>query len=501
MKNLKILFVKCRPPREIAEGRTPVKENNRYNWEPLVLKYLAWQVRPSLGPGDSCVIWHSISAEDGERLLTYIEREKPQIIMFTDLDILVNRINEVSGQIRRLSPSSRIVVGGKQSSLLRQGDRLPFTHADCVITGDGSRIVPEIIARVRKGIPLDGIGIETAGDTVISANSYSRTAALSIDPRYRALPVINRTTEEYIETYQSFGCIEPGPVRTAPLIMGTGCPYRCVFCQSPMEYGADGNGTLLRAVPELTDEILYLRERFGVNNIFSLESNLDLPHLGEVYRSLERRGVSRLAVSGFIRVTDVIPAHGSGLLGWLVKKGMRVLSVGIDIPVDSKQDRYQKSYSYKQMTEALELCREYGILLLATYVGSPDLSAGELRTQLEALGALPLADIDIRLAIALRNTQYFHQVKEHLIFHPDRDPAYFDRQNYRYQTIRIPGKITPEQTYRIVGDFVKRFLFTPSHISFVREMLEAHPDTAPFFMRQYGVGSPEALASRLKGGV
>ncbi|MEJ2663404.1 MAG: hypothetical protein P8107_05045, partial [Spirochaetia bacterium] len=143
MKNLKILFVKCRPPREIAEGRTPVKENNRYNWEPLVLKYLAWEVRPSLGPGDSCVIWHSISAEDGERLLAYIEREKPQIIMFTDLDILVNRINEVSGQIRRLSPSSRIVVGGKQSSLLRQGDRLPFTHADCVIAGDGSEVIPE----------------------------------------------------------------------------------------------------------------------------------------------------------------------------------------------------------------------------------------------------------------------------------------------------------------------------------------------------------------------
>ncbi len=117
--------------------------------------------------------------------------------------------------------------------------------------------------------------------------------------------------------------------------------------------------------------------------------------------------------------------------------------------------------------------------------------------KIEAIEGHRLAEVDVRLAIAIRSTPYFDRVQDHLIYHPDRDPIYFDRQNYRYQTIRFPGKIRPEQTYKAVNEFYDSYLFSRDHLKYVERMLKRHPDTKPFFQRQYTdiAGEGKALPS------
>ncbi len=84
----------------------------------------------------------------------------------------------------------------------------------------------------------------------------------------------------------------------------------------------------------------------------------------------------------------------------------------------------------------------------------------------------------------MRNTDYFKEVESYLIHHPNSDNKYFDKHNYRYQTIQFPGKITPAETYSAINGFYNKYLSSPEHIRYVSKMCSDFPDTRPFFHRQ-----------------
>jgi hypothetical protein len=164
---------------------------------------------------------------------------------------------------------------------------------------------------------------------------------------------------------------------------------------------------------------------------------------------------------------------------------MRILSIGLDVPLDTRENIYNKGFSYQEMSACLEACQELGIIILATVVGDPFLTKEQFERQLAFLYGLPIADVDVRLAIALRNTPYYASVKDLLIYCPDENGAYFDRQNYRYQTILVPDKIEPTETYEAVSHFKREFFLHEQHLRYVNNMIERHPDTIHFFRRQY----------------
>ena len=235
----------------------------------------------------------------------------------------------------------------------------------------------------------------------------------------------------------------------------------------------------------MAEEIAWLVKKYGVNNIFSLEANLNLHNWLRTYDYLEQRDIPQLAVSGFIRAADILDAYRKGILVKLVQKGMRVLSIGLDIPFDSKTDIYRKSFSYKTLMACLTVCEDLGVLLSATFIGDPAYTLDEFQNQLQILKELPIATVDIRLCIALRNTEYYRQVSPWLIYRPDENRHYFNRQNYRYQTIQIPGKITPRQTYQSVRLFRKEFLTSDQHVDYVLRFISRFPESVPFFRKQY----------------
>jgi radical SAM superfamily enzyme YgiQ (UPF0313 family) len=489
-----IFFVKPRPPDEIADRAVPIPEAYKYAWEPVVLKILARLVQNKF-PEVETIIWHIISREDRDAFLGAVRTQRPDMVAFTELDVLVNAVNALAGEIKEIDPRIITLAGGKQSSTLRNGDRFPFRHIDAVFRG-GPGALLRYVERFLSGIKNTRIAGEI---TVDSEGKVSGDDSMGDRPQLdgpfdhvemRKTAVVNHAMTSYISTWQSHPSIQEGPVRTSPCYFGEGCPYQCVFCQSPLEFKR--RPAKLCGPRETAREIAWLVKTYGVNNIFSLEANLNLSNLQEVYEALEELGVRYIAVSGFIRALDIV-TYGRDSLRRLTGKGLRVLSIGLDIPPDHGTDIYHKSFVYRDMMEALDLCKECGILALGTVVGDPSISREEFARQLGAVKALPAADIDIRLAMAIRNTEYYRQHKNHLVYNPDTQPEYFDRQNYRYQTIQIPEKIRPEETYALVRDFYETYYADEGHLSYVKEMLAAHPDTLPFFKRQYGEKGLTAL--------
>jgi radical SAM superfamily enzyme YgiQ (UPF0313 family) len=492
---VKIFLVKPRPPDEVANKASPLPEAYKYAWEPVALKILAYLIQKQF-PAAETAVWHIITGEDRGLFLNAVRTQRPDMVAFTELDLLVNEVNSLAGEIKKIDGRVITLAGGKQSSTLRRGDIFPFRNIDTAFRGGPAALLRYIERYLGRAAAAYTDTARTdaayiAGEIIVEGGRVSGDDSMGERPQLdgpfdhaamRKINVVNHDMESYIGRWQSHPSILEDPVRTSPCYFGEGCPHNCVFCQSPLEF--DHRPARLCAPRETAGEIAWLTEHYGVNNFFSLEANMDLHNLWELYRALDALGIHYAAVSGFIRALDIVK-YGPEPLSGLARKGLRVVSIGLDIPADGGADIYHKSFLYADMREALELCRTCGIIVLGTVVGDPGLDRHEFARQLNAVKLLPVADIDIRLAIAIRNTEYYQKNKAALIYDPDTQSEYFDRQNYRCQTIQRPGKIRPEETYALVRDFYRSYYSDENHLSYVREILKNHPDTLPFFKRQY----------------
>lgn len=492
MKPINITLVKPHPPREVMDKQCPIPDPYRYNWMPMALKVMGESLVKRFGDSIRIKIYHLMNDKDELNLFDDLQRDTPDMIGFSELDLLVNEINRIAQRVKSTSQDVLTVCGGKQTSLLRAGDILPFKGIDMAIRGDGvSAMCALVEERLKSGeFPTSVTGaIETdesgliVGDNIFS--SRFDISKLDLIASHR-IDIEGHPFEDYLTVHQGFPSIVPGDVRTSSLFTGTGCPHNCNFCQSPFDYGEMSRKVFLRSSKDVAAEIIWLQETHGVNNFFSLEPSLNLINLSRIFDVLDQEyGVTHLPVSGFVRAMDVVKAYRNGTLQKLVQKGVRVLSIGLDIPLDTQDDVYNKAFSYEDMMDCLHICNELGILPVATVVGDPDIDPETFKRQLDGVKKLHVAGVDIRLTIALRNTTLFKLVEDKLLHHPSTDSAYFDQQNYRYQTIQVPGKITPEETYGLVKAFHRDFLVDSTHIAYVLNMLRRFPDTMPFFVKQY----------------
>lgn len=502
---MNLFLVRPHPPTAILTQSCPIPEAYKYNWQPTVLKYIAYYLKKAFGDNLNINIWHLMNKDDDEKFKEALLSQEPDIVVFSEIDILVNEVNKLALYVKKALPQTWTIVGGKHTSLLREGDLFPFQAIDFAIRGDGIKPIQKIVsARMEGYFPSNCPGVVKVDShgKVNGPESYEqRTDITALDGiMLQSLCIENHPFEEYLEKHQIHPAIVTGQIRTASLFAGSGCPYKCVFCQSPVEYGRESSLVKNRPPEKIAEEIAWLVNNHKVNNIFSLEANLNLRNLVKTYECLEKYGITYLPVSGFIRADDIVEAHRDGILGNLTQKGMRVLSVGLDIPFDMKEDIYRKAFSHEVLLECLTVCENLGIILLGTFVGDPGYTFDEMKKQLQYLKEIPVAAVDIRLSIALRNTEYYRQVFPWLIYNPDENHQYFNRQNYRYQTIKIPGKITPKKTYSLVRSFHRHFLTDDKHLEYVLRFIRRYPESLSFFSSQYApvIKNSEKLTGKLK---
>ena len=497
---LRIWFVRPHPPRAVLSGRQPVVEEPRYNWEPFALKLFAYRLEQRLGADVESTIWHLFDGADDEAFVDACGAEQPDVVAFSEIDLLVNEVSHLALRVKRRAARCVTVVGGKQTSLLAPGDRFPFVAIDYAVAGDGVEPLAGLCGALAEGdrpaslpglVHVDGRGVVERVERLGRRDDLAAIDGVALHER----AVCNHDLDEYLSRQQRFAAPLASPFRTACVLTATGCPHACTFCQSPVEYRNDSGLVMRREPGSLADEIAWLVRDHGADAVFALAPNLELDHLAAVYVELRGRGLEGLPITGFVRAADIVSAESDGLLAPLRAAGLRVLSVGLDVSYGAAGDCYGKQFDLATMEEAVHLCTRRGIAVAATVIAAPELSVRELERSLAPLCELPLQSVDVRLATALRNTPYYRRTERYLIRHPQRGNAYFDRQNYRYQTLRMPGGARPRETYRVVSDFAAGFRQHPARVSAVRDLVAAHPDLHPLFAGVTPAQGPAAGAA------
>ena len=171
METIKILLVKPHPSQEILEQRCPVPEKEKYFWEPVLLKIVAKKIKEAFHDSVEVEIWHLISNKDDRDFLERVAVTVPRFVIFTEIDILVTEVNTLAHKIKNISKDICTIVGGKQTSLLRKGDRYPFDHIDYAIRGDGLQSLIKLIELKQKGEEINEIENEFKEDVIKTYNT------------------------------------------------------------------------------------------------------------------------------------------------------------------------------------------------------------------------------------------------------------------------------------------------------------------------------------------
>ncbi len=172
-------------------------------------------------------------------------------------------------------PEAPVIVGGPHISVLTES-AMEFIDCEYGVFGEGERPIldfarfldgeitdpADVLALFYKGEDGNWMRSKDMNGAYADANEIPMPAWDLLDPT------------QYFEHMNSLTL----PLRgrhAVPLLGSRGCPYKCTFCSSP--FLTESNRAMRYRTPEsIVDEIRYLKENFGVDEILFNDDNLTL---------------------------------------------------------------------------------------------------------------------------------------------------------------------------------------------------------------------------------
>ena len=163
--------------------------------------------------------------------------------------------------IREAHPGVTIVVGGEHPTAIPEYVLRDCPAIDYVVTGEGELTFLELMHRIDRGLSVDelqGVSYIDAEDRFVDAGLGRRIHDFNNLPRpaWHLFPV-----EKYFNSSWTMG-ISYG--RNMPVLATRGCPFQCTFCSNPTMWTTR---YVMRNPKEIVDEIEWLIEEYGTNNI------------------------------------------------------------------------------------------------------------------------------------------------------------------------------------------------------------------------------------------
>jgi anaerobic magnesium-protoporphyrin IX monomethyl ester cyclase len=335
---LKMKILLINPPYPVCESLTM----------PLGLLYLAARLEQD---------GHEVVLEDMQlasapitRLRKTLLRTTPQVVGITSFSINLHSAGRLLRAVRHLCPEAITVWGGPHVSFDDENVLRHNPWVDVIVRGEGEETLTEVAKRAGAGDGFDGIPGTTwrKPDGEIRRN-LTRPFQKNIDlwprPAWHLLK---------LSQYLAFG-------DGVSVLTSRGCPHRCVFCVGRKMIGAQGR---FRDPIAVVDEMEALT-RFGFKRI-RVEDDLFTfrkERAVSICREIDRRKLP-IQWRAYARVDTVDPQ----LLGWMKKAGCERLLFGAESGSPEILKRIRKGITPEQTRRAVEMTRQAGIGVLASFV-------------------------------------------------------------------------------------------------------------------------------------
>jgi len=228
--------------------------------------------------------------------------------------------------------------------------------------------------------------------------------------------------------------------RYLPMVGSRGCPHTCFFCTSPLMGGYKGYRK--RTPEEICDEIRFLRDQFGVQEIQFLDDNffISVPRVKELLRALaeefhdmvfsvpsgteanalDEEVIELLAKAHFYRVLLALEAGDQGIQDAMIDKHVNLARI----------------------PSLVAKCKEVGLEVRGYFMlGFPGETRDQIMHTADFATSLDLDDFALSVVSPLPGTPLFDQCKDQDLLTEE-----FDVNNIRYSVshIKLPDMTSEE---------------------------------------------------------
>jgi len=245
-------------------------------------------------------------------------------------------LSGVRSVVDRCRGRATVVVGGSGFSLMPV-QLLAYLDADFGVVGEGEEILPQLLALIEQGLPVDTLpGVLARGMTDFLPASLVQQIGRA-----------DRTLFP-VERYHLKGGM-------ANLQTKRGCPFNCIYCIYPI---LEGRGLRLRPIVEIIAEIRALVDDHGANYLYFVDDIFNYPpeFAEELCLALVRSGV-KINWSAFIN-----PGFSSvSLFRAMAAAGCDAVEFGSESGSPRMLANLGKSFGVAEIRSASLLCRDLGL--------------------------------------------------------------------------------------------------------------------------------------------
>jgi radical SAM superfamily enzyme YgiQ (UPF0313 family) len=330
------------------------------------------------------------------------------VFCFTIMTSTAPRAYELADRIHR-EGHARVLIGGIHATALPEE---ALQHADQVMTGEGEKVILDVVEGRLTDKIVKGIPIENLDDVPFPDYSILKT-----------------------------------PCQSANILTTRGCPFRCTFCTTSRMFAPYRQ----RSVENVLEEIrLYKRMGFRYMNFEDDNFTADKERAKEICRRMIAEHL-QFKETFFFGRTDM--ANDEELLDLLQQAHLTRVLIGIESLNQKALDSINKHQNIQDIMRAGAACRDHGIRLIASIVlGIDEDRREDIRRSVDFAKSIDAYQLQPAILTPYPQTPVYEQfVKEGRIL--TKDWSQFDMMNVTFQPKNLSPWDLQEEFYHAASHF------------------------------------------------
>lgn len=350
-----------------------------------------------------------VEESDPVKILGSIMRWRPQIVGFTADSLAYDRTKILSKEIKK-KISVKTLLGGVHITASPNSFDTTF---DIGIIGEGEETLRELVDlykhkkdfKTQDLKKIDGIIYYYKGKIRLTK---ARKFVSNIDslpfPALEMVPMEERYLTKQVNLY--------GVKRNINITTTRGCPYKCIYCGSPVHWGS----ARFHSVDYVIREIEHLIKEYHIDGITFSDDLFIAPkqRLFDLVKEIKARGWEKTIVfSGCARANLFDEEIAKALKSINVRK----LAFGFE-SFTPKILTYLKnnSVTVEQNIKAIKLCHKYKIAVSSGFiVGSPGETTKDLKMTYQLMKKYPIENPHIYLLVPYPGTKIWDYAEKEKI--------------------------------------------------------------------------------------
>lgn len=443
---MKILLINLPNTYQVIDQYTPDYVADEFLvYPPLGLLYIATNVdkKHNLKLLDVVAKKYTI-----KQIISEIKAFNPNLLGISTVTNRIYSMALIAKEIKKLIPKIKIVIGGPHTSIYPK-ETINLEYIDYVLTGYCEYTFPQLVETIDGGekkdhlLKINNLLFKNNGK-IIESKVVEKPIILDNMP-FPDRSLIN------LNDYYTLA----DKKKMTTINSSRGCPYRCIFCDTPdKKYHYRSAGNLLEEIEEIV--------KLGINEIHIFDDTFNAVRK-RVVQFCESLIESKLKISWSARVR----AHplDKELLSLMKKSGCYRLHIGVESGNPKILEYINKKITREQIENAFRLCNKLKIKTLAYFIiGFPNQTLDECRQELDFIKSIKPTYILATTLYPLPGSQFYDYLLQNKIYNKDYWLEFAKNPQKNFSLPLWRDRKTEKELQKILDEIYRKFYLSPNFI-------------------------------------